>query len=72
MERLEALYKLQQKVLFSQQKKINEMRNIISNLQFQLNEAGKMDIKREELKKKLSEVQSLISSDSNLIGIGEL
>ena len=72
MERLEALYKLQQKVLYNQQKKINEMRNTIANLQFQLNEAGKMDIKREEIKKKISEVQSMMSSDYAQIGMGEL
>jgi hypothetical protein len=72
MERLEALYKLQQKILCSQQKKINEMKNTITKLQYQLNEAGKMDIKRDEIRKKIAEVQSLMSPDVELFGIGEL
>lgn len=72
MERLEALYKLQQKALYSQQKKINEMRNTITRLQYQLDKADKMDMKREEIKKKIFEMQSLMSSaDMEQIGIGE-
>lgn len=72
MHRLEALYKLQQKILYTQQQKINEMRNTITRLQYQLNEADKKDMKRVEIQKKITEMQSLMSSDTEQIGIGEL
>lgn len=70
LDRLASLYKLQQRVLYTQQKKINEMRYDIENLQFRLNEAGKNEAKREEMKKKISEMQELMYSEVDKLEAG--
>lgn len=67
-ERICSLYKIQLNVLKFQQKKINEMSNIIADLKFQLSEADKRDQKRQEMKKKISEMQDLISFGVDRIG----
>ena len=44
------------------------MSNIIADLKFQLSEADKRDQKRQEMKKKISEMQDLISFGVDRIG----
>lgn len=63
LKQMKSYYNLQQRVLYSQQQKINQMRYDIELLQSRLNEAGKNEAKREEMKKKINEMQELMFSE---------
>ncbi len=59
MERLKALFQLQQQVLSSQTMKINELRNLLNQKDNEIRESVQRDIKHEEINKKIMELKSL-------------
>ena len=58
-ERLTALISLQQKIMNSQQNKINELRNEIVKLNYKIQEAEKTENQRDAINQKLSELANM-------------
>lgn len=59
IKRLNALLNLQQRVMSSQQNKINEMRGEIVRLNTRIQNAERTEMRREAINQKISELQSL-------------
>lgn len=59
IERLKALYRLQQRILASQQEKINNMNDEIVRLQSIVRNAERSEMRREQINQKISELQNL-------------
>lgn len=63
IERLSALMNLQQRMMASQQNKINELRNEIARLSCKLQDAERTEMKREAINQKICELQNLTLND---------
>lgn len=63
IERLTALMNLQQRMMVSQQNKINELNNEIARLSCKLQDAERKELKREAINQKICELQNLTSND---------
>ena len=59
MERLKALFQLQQQVLSSQTMKINELRNLLDQKDNEIKKSVQRELKQEEISKKIMELNSL-------------
>lgn len=59
MERLKALFQLQQQVLSSQTMKINELRNLLDQKDNEIKKSVQRELKQEEISKKIMELKSL-------------
>ncbi len=59
MERLKALFQLQQQVLSSQTMKINELRNLLEQKDNEIKKSVQRELKQEEISKKIMELKSL-------------
>lgn len=59
MERLKALFQLQQQVLSSQTMKINELRNLLEQKDNEIKKSVQREMKQEEISKKIMELKSL-------------
>lgn len=64
MERMRALFQLQQQVLASQSTKLNEMRNLLNQKDEEIRESMQRDMEHEELAKKIAELNSLSEKTS--------
>lgn len=63
IERLTALMNLQQRMMVSQQNKINELRNEIAKLSCKLQDAERTEMRREAINQKICELQNLTLND---------
>lgn len=63
IERLTALMNLQQRMMASQQNKINELRNEIAKLSCKLQDAERTEMRREAINQKICELQNLTLND---------
>lgn len=62
IRRLKALHEIQQKLMGSQQYKINEQRNEIISLKKRISIAEKSEMQRDAIKQKISDLDSLVNS----------
>ena len=69
IERLKALYEIERRLLSGQQEKISTLQNEIDILHTKLRAAEKSEIRRQEIDKKLSELQTLTKQEDGLIAM---
>ena len=69
IERLKALYEIERRLLSGQQEKIATLQNEIDVLNTKLRAAEKSEIRRQEIDKKLSELQTLTKQEDGLIAM---